>query len=373
MAAAAEQRALGARLDDDVADEPREPDVVGPDGEQHEVELALGIGAACPGQGIAQLGHLRACGVGTGRGRTRAGAFDNALAAEKACADGRAGAGERQVGDGDMRALDRQHKRGAQLIAVERAVARAAFPACALPRPARSIGIVAGVAFARPVAAIAVAAGAEILARIATQEAAIAEAFVGEPHGAIRIAFAGRNRIAHAGDENIAHRDVGHDPLGGAVRQRDIDRCVGRLAIGDADSHLVVTGDLGLPRLAGAVLEAPLAAHVRRQRAGEHDADRVVAWREIVLARAVAIAALDQPSAAIDAQALHDVAGPAAAIAADFQPALGAEHAVVTRRGDVTLEVGLAAEQAEAVFDLPLDAGGGGAGGNSALSLRSRS
>src|SRR5262245_47332658 len=105
MAAAAEQRALGARLDDDVADEPREPDVVRPDGEQHEIELALGIEAARPVERIAQLADLRACRVGTGRGRARAWAFDNALAGEKARIDGRAGAGQRQIGDGEMRTL----------------------------------------------------------------------------------------------------------------------------------------------------------------------------------------------------------------------------------------------------------------------------
>ena len=46
MAAAAEQQPLGARLDDDVGDQPGELDVVGADGEQHEIE-ARGRRGAC--------------------------------------------------------------------------------------------------------------------------------------------------------------------------------------------------------------------------------------------------------------------------------------------------------------------------------------
>src|SRR5215470_5530876 len=190
MAAAAEQRALGARLDDDVADEAREANVVRPDREQHQIELALGIGGARPRERAGELGELRARRVGAARIRARAGAFDDLLAAKKASADGRARAGERQIGDGDVRALDGKRERGAHLVAVERAMAGPALPARALPRPGGGVGIAAGLA--RSVAAIAGAAGAVIF-RIARQEAAEAEALVGEPHRAVGIAFAGRD------------------------------------------------------------------------------------------------------------------------------------------------------------------------------------
>ena len=77
---------------------------------------------------------------------------------------------------------------------------------------------------------------------------------------------------------------------------------------------------------------------------------------EIDLALAVALADFHQPAGAVDAQALDRVARPAAAVALDREPLLGAEHAVVAPGRDMALEIGLAAEQAEAVLDLPLDA-----------------
>ena len=82
----------------------------------------------------------------------------------------------------------------------------------------------------------------------------------------------------------------------------------------------------------------------------------MIAGREIDFARAVALAEFHQPAGAIDAEAFDGVARPAAAVALDREPLLGAEHAVVAPRRDVTLEIGLAAEQPEAVLDLPLDA-----------------
>ena len=83
---------------------------------------------------VLELGDLRGDRPGQRR-RCRGRAFARALATEKAEFDGRAGAGERQERDGDVRILDRERERGAHLIAVERAVAGAAHPARALPRP----------------------------------------------------------------------------------------------------------------------------------------------------------------------------------------------------------------------------------------------
>ena len=148
----------------------------------------------------------------------------DALAAEKACADGRAGAGERQEGDRDMRALDRERERGAQLIAVERAVAGPAFPARALARPGRGSGIVARIDLSHDrLPPIAVAAGAEIFAGVAAEEAAEAEAFVGE-----RTARSGLPSPA-AIESPMPAISTSRTAisvttlLGGAVRQRDID------------------------------------------------------------------------------------------------------------------------------------------------------
>ena len=58
-----------------------------------------------------------------------------------------------------------------------------------------------------------------------------------------------------------------------------------------------------------------------------------------------------------DLQALHGVARPAEAVAGDRKALLGGEHAVVAPGGDVTLEIGLVAEQPEPVLDLPFDPG----------------
>src|SRR5262245_65647752 len=82
----------------------------------------------------------------------------------------------------------------------------------------------------------------------------------------------------------------------------------------------------------------------------------MLARRQIVLAHAVAVADLGQPAGTIDAEPLDRVARPAAAVAVDREPALGTEHAIPAIGGDLALEIGLAAEQAEAVLDLPLDA-----------------
>src|SRR5262249_48058434 len=129
-----------------------------------------------------------------------------------------------------------------------------------------------------------------------------------------------------------------------------------RFAVDYAELDFLVAGHVGRARIALAVGEAPDAAHVRRYRAGQHDADRVVARDQIVLAHAVAVAGVDQLAGAVEAQALDRVASPPGTGAAEGEPALGPEHAVAADGGDLTLEVGLAAEQAEPVLDLPLDA-----------------
>ncbi len=62
-AGAAKQPALAGGLDDDVGDEAGEADVVGADGQEHEIEAAAGLGALRAGDEVAQLRHLggRSC------------------------------------------------------------------------------------------------------------------------------------------------------------------------------------------------------------------------------------------------------------------------------------------------------------------------
>src|SRR4029077_18155760 len=98
-----------------------------------------------------------------------------ALRAEQSALDRRAGAGERQERHRDMRVLHRERERGAQLVTVERAVARLTHPARAEPRPFGEV-FRRAVLFAGAVALEGRAAGAEIFA--ARAEAAEAEAFV---------------------------------------------------------------------------------------------------------------------------------------------------------------------------------------------------
>ena len=58
---------------------------------------------------------------------------------------------------------------------------------------------------------------------------------------------------------------------------------------------------------------------------------------------------------AIDAQVLDHVLGPAAAVGVAREPLLGGEHAVAAVGRHMALEIGLVAEQAEAVLHLPVD------------------
>src|SRR5262249_56320335 len=96
---------------------------------------------------------------------------------------------------------------------------------------------------------------------------------------------------------------------------------------------------------------------------GMCDAQGMIAWGKISLALAVAIAEFEQPARAVDAQPIDRVARPAAAVGLARQAPLGREHATAAHRGNVTLELGLVAEQAASAFDLPLDAPCGAARG----------
>src|SRR5690606_26227774 len=100
-------------------------------------------------------------------------------------------AGERQERHRQLRVLDRQRERGAELIAIERGMTGSAHPARAALGPvavdaARRRGQGAGA-----VAAIAGAARPEIFRPAGAGGAAEAEAVVVERHRLVRVALAG--------------------------------------------------------------------------------------------------------------------------------------------------------------------------------------
>jgi hypothetical protein len=80
--------------------------------------------------------------------------------------------------------------------------------------------------------------------------------------------------------------------------------------------------------------------------------------RQVTLALAVALAGVGQRADGVDAQVLQHVLGPAAAVGVAFEQPFGCELAAGAGCHDVALEIRVAAEQAEAVLDLPFDLDG---------------
>lgn len=313
-------------------------------------------------QHVLQLRDLTLYVAGATAGqRTIAGA----LAAEKAGVDGRAGAGKRQEGHGHLRILDRDRERGAELVAVERAVAGRGHPARAGARPCGDN--VAARAARRVVAGLqplkARAARAEVFARTAAEEAAEAIAVVGERDGAVGIAFAGGDGVADARDEKIAHADFGGDAVDALVRLNDAGRSDRRLTVAKPHADLVGAGRAHGLRRDGAVVKTPVAGRACGHGPGELDHDAVIFRGEIVLAVAVALAGLRQLAGAVDAELVEHVLGPAAAAGVLGELLLGGEDAAGAVGGDMPLEVGVVAEQAEAVVHLPHDLRGGAGSG----------
>ena len=81
--------------------------------------------------------------------------------------------------------------------------------------------------------------------------------------------------------------------------------------------------------------------------------------REIVFALAVAVAGVEHRAGGIDAEMIDLVLRPAAAAGGAFEQMLGGELAAGAVGDHVALEIGLAAEQPEAVLDLPVDGDAG--------------
>ena len=122
---------------------------------------------------------------------------------------------------------------------------------------------------AGPVALEAGAAGPEIFAGRAGQKAAEAEAAIVERDRPIGIAFAGGDRISHARDQKVSHRDLGDHALRGSVRQADVDGRDGGVAVAHADADFVVAAGGGLTGLGFAVVETPGAERAGRHRTGD--------------------------------------------------------------------------------------------------------
>src|SRR5262249_2641841 len=158
--------------------------------------------------------------------------FARALAIEKSVRDGGPGAGKRQEGDGEMRALDCKRERGSQLVAVKRAVARPVHPTGRQPCPCGQVTARAKVTVTGLVAGKADAARTEILGIARQREATKAEALVGESNRAIRVAIARSNGVAEARDEEIADRNVGGRAAHRLAWHRQVDRHLGWLAVG---------------------------------------------------------------------------------------------------------------------------------------------
>ena len=274
-------------------------------------------------------------------------AIAGALRAEQAVGDGGAGAGQRQVGHRDVRILHGERERGAGLIAVERAVAGRIEPERALALPDRQRIR----RFAGPSAFIAGAARPVILRGCRAEIGAEAKAFIGQRDRAVRIAFAGGDAVAEAGDEDVAHRDLGGDALA-ALRAGDVDGRNRGAAVADAEIDRLGAVEGGGLR-AVAVVERPGAGGADRNRAGQPDDDRMIDRRQIAFLDVVAGAGLADAAGEIDAQPVHGVARPAAAVALNRQRLLGGEHAAAARGFGMQQEIALFAEQAEAVADLP--------------------
>ncbi len=79
----------------------------------------------------------------------------------------------------------------------------------------------------------------------------------------------------------------------------------------------------------------------------------MVGRRQVVFLDVVADAGLADPALQIDAEPVHDVARPAAALALHLQRLLGSKHIAVLQAFGMQQEVALFAEQPEAVADLP--------------------
>ena len=102
-----------------------------------------------------------------------------------------------------------------------------------------------------------------------------------------------------------------------------------------------------------AIVERPGAGGADRNRAGQPDHDRMIDRRQIAFLDVVAGAGLADAAGEIDAEPVHGVAGPAAAVALHLQRLFGGENAAAAPGFGVQQEIPFLAEQPETVADLP--------------------
>ena len=246
-----------------------------------------------------------------------------------------------------MRISHGERQRGPGLIAVERTVAGRIEPERALALPDRQrVRRLAGAS-----AFIAGAARTVILRGCRSEIGAEAKAFIGQRDRPVRISLAGSDAVAEAGDEDVAHRDLGEDALA-ALRAGHVDGGNRGAAIADPEIDRLGAVEGGGLR-AVAIVERPGAGGADRNRAGQPDHDRMIDRREIAFLDVVAGAGLADAAGEIDAEPVHRVARPAAAVALDRQRLLGGQHAAAAAAFGVQQEIPLLAEQAEAVAHLP--------------------
>src|SRR5581483_2254594 len=203
------------------------------------------------------------------------------------------------------------------------------------------------------VAAVTLAAGPEVLI---AGKIAEAEANVGKPHRLVRVAFAGADGIAESRDQQVAHGDFGGCLLDAAVRRHDADAGDGRLAIAQAHGHVLAAIDGDALHGDGAVVKIPGTTRSLGHLSGEHGVDAVIFRGEIILGFAVTLADIAQPARGVDAKPIDHVLRPAAAVTCAFHARLRGADAVLLQRGDLALEIGIVAEQAETIFHLPFNA-----------------
>src|SRR5665213_528738 len=108
----------------------------------------------------------------------------------------------------------------------------------------------------------------------------------------------------------------------------------------------------GLPRPV-AVVERPGAARADRNGAGEPDGDGMIHRRQVAFLDVVPGAGLVDVAGEVDAEAVHGVAGPAAAVALQFERLFRTENALVPRAVGMEQKIAFFAEQPEPVADLP--------------------
>src|SRR5262249_50206594 len=153
-------------------------------------------------------------------------------------------------------------QRRAGLIAVERAMAGGVEPERALPLPdLQRIGRLAGSA-----AFVAGATRAIILGSGAAEIGAEAEAVVGQRNPPAGIAFARGDAVAEPRDDDVAHPDLGGDPLRRLRPARHLHRGHRLAAVADAQAERLGAVERGSLRSI-AVLERPGAGGADRDRA----------------------------------------------------------------------------------------------------------